>query len=42
MAIYKNQSNNNIRHSESFKFKVKITGRTPDPSNAKNVEILYN
>ena len=37
---YKDDSNNDITQSESFKFKVKITGKTPAVGNAKNVEII--
>ena len=32
--------NATIRGSESFKFKIRITGKTPDDGNAKNVEIV--
>ena len=37
---YKDESNDNIVHSKSFKFKVKITGKTPADRNTKNVEII--
>ena len=38
---YKDDSNDNIENSESFKFKVKIlTGKTPDDGNTKDVEII--
>ena len=37
---YKDDPNNNIRVSESFKLKIKITGKTIDDSNTKDVEIL--
>ena len=37
---YKDDPNNDITQSESFKFKVKITGKTPAAGNAKNVEII--
>ena len=37
---YKNEPNNNIADSESFKSKVKITGKTPADRNTKNVEII--
>ena len=37
---YKDDPNNNIADSESFKFKVKITGKTPDDGNTKDVEII--
>ena len=36
---YKDDPNNNIADSESFKFKLKITGKTPDDGNKKDVEI---
>ena len=37
---YKDDPNNNLADSESFKYKVKITGKTPDDRNTKNVEII--
>ena len=37
---YKHDPNNDIANSESFKFKVKITGKTPDDVNTKHVEIM--
>ena len=37
---YKDDPNNNIADSESFKFKVKITGKTPNDGNTKDVEII--
>ena len=37
---YKDDPNNNITDSESFKFKVKITGKTPNDGNTKDVEII--
>ena len=37
---YKDEPNDNIADSESFKSKVKLTGKTPDDRNTKNVEIL--
>ena len=37
---YKNEPNNNLANSESFKFKVKITGKTPAADNEKDVEIM--
>ena len=36
---YKDDSNDNITQSESFKSKIKITGKTPPAGNANNVEI---
>ena len=32
-------NNNNIRRSESFKYKIEITGKTPAAGNTKNVEL---
>ena len=32
-------NNNNIVESESFKFKINITGKTPDAGNTKDVKI---
>ena len=37
---YKNYPNNNLSRSESFKYKVRITGNTPNDGNTKNVEII--
>ena len=37
---YKDKVNDNIADSESFKSKVKITGKTPDDGNTKDVEII--
>ena len=37
---YKDDPNDNITRSESFKSKIKITGKTPADKNMKNVEIL--
>ena len=37
---YKDDPNNNIANSESFKFKVKITRKTPNNGNTKDVEII--
>ena len=36
---YKDDPNDNITQSESFKSKIKITGKTPAAGNAKNLEI---
>ena len=35
---YKDDPNDNLTDSESFKSKVKITGKTPDDGNTKDVE----
>ena len=37
---YKDEPNDNLADSESFKSKIKITGKTPDDENTKNVEII--
>ena len=37
---YKDDSNDNLTDSESFKSKVKITGKTPNNGNTKDVEII--
>ena len=37
---YKVDPNDNIADSKSFKFKVKITGKTPNNGNTKNAEII--
>ena len=37
---YKDDPNDNLKDSESFKSKVKITGKTPDDGNTKDVEII--
>ena len=37
---YKDEPNNNLADSESFKFKVKITGKSPAADNEKDVEIM--
>ena len=37
---YRDESNDNLANSESFKFKVKITGKTPADDNEKDVEIM--
>ena len=37
---YKDDPNDNIADSESFKSKVKITGKTPNNGNTKDVEII--
>ena len=37
---YKNEPNDNLADSESFKSKVKITGNTPNNGNTREVEII--
>ena len=37
---YKDETNDKLGDSESFKFKVKITGSTPAAGNTKNVELI--
>ena len=34
---YKDDPNNNLADSESFKYKVKITGKTPDNGNTEDI-----
>ena len=37
---YRDDPNDNIREFESFKYKIKITGKTPDDSNTKDVKMV--
>ena len=37
---YKDDPNNDVTESESFKSKVKTTAKTPDDDNTKYVEIM--
>ena len=37
---YRDEPNDNLTDSESFKSKMKITGKTPDDANIKDVEII--
>ena len=37
---YRDEPNDNLADSESFKSKIKITGKTPNNSNRKDVEIM--
>ena len=37
---YKDDPNDNIENSESFKYKIKITGKTPNNGNTKDVKII--
>ena len=37
---YKDYPNDNIENSESFKYKIKITGKIPNNGNTKDVEII--
>ena len=39
---YRDDPNNNITRSESFKFKIKITGKTPAAGNTKDVWIAVS
>ena len=36
---YRDDPNDNITESESFKYKIKITGKTPADGNTKDVKI---
>ena len=38
---YKNDPNDNIEQSESFKSKIKITGKTPAAGNTNSIEIIF-
>ena len=40
MTVYKDDPNDNLADSESFKSKIKITGKTPANGNTKDVEII--
>ena len=37
---YKDEPNDNLADSESFKSKIKVTGNTPADGNTKDVEII--
>ena len=37
---YRDEPNDNLTDSESFKSKIKITGKTPDDGNTKDVEMI--
>ena len=37
---FRDEPNHNLEDSESFKSKIKITGKTPAASNVKDVEIM--
>ena len=37
---YKDDPNDNVENSESFKYKIKITGKTPNNGNTKDIEII--
>ena len=37
---YRDEQNDNLADSESFKSKIKITGKTPDDGNEKDAEIM--
>ena len=37
---YRDEPNDNLAESESFKSKIKITGKTSDDGNEKDVEIM--
>ena len=39
LANYKDDPNDNITQSESFKYKIKITGKTPAGVNTKDIKI---
>ena len=37
---FRDEPNDNLAESKSFKSKIKITGKTPNNNNVKNVEIM--
>ena len=37
---YRDEPNDNLADSESFKSKIKITGKSPDDGNEKDVETM--
>ena len=37
---FRDEPNDDVEDSESFKSKIKITGKTPDDNNEKDVEII--
>ena len=39
---YRDDPNDDLVYSESFSFKVNITGKTPDTGNTKNVKIAVS
>ena len=39
---FRDESNDNLADSESFKFKIKITGKAPNNDNEKDVEIMVS
>ena len=40
LEVYKDEANDNLADSESFKSKIKITRKTPNNGNTKDVEII--
>ena len=42
MVILQRWPNENLTHSESFKSKIKITGKIPDNDNTKDAEIIVS
>ena len=40
LQYYKDNPNDNITQSESFKYKIKVRGKTPAAGNTKDVEII--
>ena len=39
LQFYKDDSNDNIKHSESFKYKIKITGKNPAACITRHIKI---
>ena len=40
MAIFRDEPDDDLEDSESFKSNIKITGKTPDDNNEKDFEIM--
>ena len=40
LGVYKDEPNDNLAYSESFKSKVRTTGSTPNDGNTKDIEII--
>ena len=40
MQYFRDEPNDVLRNSKSFKSKIKITGKTPEDDNEKDVEIM--
>ena len=40
MAIFRDEPDDDLEDSESFKSKLRITGKTPNNDNVKDIEIM--